>query len=307
MDATTSVGGAWARPARDGSGLADWRDDIAGSWPLFAGIAMLAVPTLIDMAKGPWAGEQGSYGLILLALSIWMIARRWPQIRAAGTPGNTLIGGGALALALLGFVFGHVLGWVPAEAASLYVALVAAFYLFVGVPGLRVAGFPLLYAAIVIPPPPGLVAAFTSGLRLHITEAAVAVLDMFGLVVARSGLVLFVDQYRIAVAEACSGINSLISLAAIGFFYIYIRGRRLDPLSIVAAAAITFALAVLANFVRVIGIVLMTHFWGVGVAQGPLHEALGFLCFSIALGGVMLLDALIPQMPRSRLKGAIHG
>ena len=301
MDMSTSIGGAWAPPARE---------DIARAlrgWPLIAGIAIIAVPTLIDLARGPWAGEQGSYGLILLALSGWMIARRWPQMKAAGGRGNSMIGAAALGAVLILHLVGRILGWVPLEAASLYLALVATLHLFVGLPGLRVAGFPLLYAAIVVPPPPGLIAAITSGLRLRITEAAVALLDTFGLLVARSGLTLYVDQYRIAVAEACSGINSLISLAAIGFFYIHIRGRRLDPASIAIAAAITIALAVFANFVRVIGIVLMTHFWGVGVAQGPLHEALGFLCFALALGGVMLLDALIPQMPRGKPREIAHG
>lgn len=298
MEAPTPVGGVWAPPALRLRDAVASQPLLVRNWPLIAGIAILAMLTFVDLAMGPWAGEQGSYGLILLALSVWMIARRWPKIQAAGRPGDALIGGALLASALGLHLFGRVLGWVPVEALALYLALVVTLYLFAGWKGLRVAGFPLLYAAIAIPPPPGLVALFTAGLRLRITEAAVTTLDAFGLVVARSGLTLYIDQYRIAVAEACSGINSLVSLAAIGFFYIHIRGRRLDPLSIGIAAALTFAFAVLANFVRVVGIVLMTHFWGVGVAQGPLHQLLGFFCFAIALGGVMALDALIPQMPR---------
>ena len=297
MKASALAGDTYVSPDAKPCARSTWQMVLARNWPVIAGITVLAIPTLIDLGNGPWAGEQGSYGLILLALSIWMIVRRWPRIRAAGHQGDGRIGSALLGLALTGYIFGRILGWVTLEGMALYSALVASLYLLVGLSGIRVAGFPLLYAVIVIPPPPGLVALFTSTLRLRITEAAVAVLDGFGLVVARSGLTLYVDQYRIAVAEACSGINSLISLAAIGFFYIHIRGRRLDPLSIAIAAATTLALAVFSNFVRVIGIVLMTHFWGVGVAQGPLHEALGFLCFTVALGGVMLLDALVPQMP----------
>ena len=273
---------------------------LRGAWPVWAGIALLAVPVLVDLAHGPWAGDLGSYGMIVLALAIWLVARRWPEMKAAGAPGHAAIGVPLLLGALGMFVLARIVTHVVAETLAFYLALIATLYLFVGYRGLRQGWFPLFYGLLAVPPPRSLVLDLTMNLRLGITDAAVAVLDAAGYRVASSGNMMFVDQYQIAIVEACSGINSMISLTAIGLFYVYFRRPSLSLPAWIAAWLTIIAFAVLGNFVRVLAIILMTHYFGSGVAQGPAHEATGLLTFVVTLGGVMLLDAILPESRASR-------
>ncbi|MES2754573.1 MAG: exosortase [Pseudomonadota bacterium] len=274
----------------------------ASRWParpafptaiLWLGAALLAVPTLYDIATGPWSLDEGSYGVIVLAIALWLIARRWPAMRAAGKPGVQWLGWALFAAALTVHILARVVARIPTEAAALYVAGLAALYLQFGWPGLRQAAFPLAYLALAIPLSPELVALGTGPLRLAITHLVVELLGNAGLMIASEGLTLYVDQYEIAVAEACSGINSLISLTAIGLFYVHARGRRLGALSLPLVLAAILACAVIGNFARVLIIVLLTHFFGEAVAQGPLHDAAGLSTFVVALGAVMALDATV--------------
>lgn len=265
------------------------------AWLIWIGIVALGVPTVIHLAQGPWATDQGSYGLIVMALAIWLVARRWPAMRAVGAPGNAILGYAALGGAVLAHVFARIILLTPLEAISFYCALVATLYLIVGARGLREAAFPLVYALLAVPPPGSLIASLTTGLRLANTTGAVDLLNGFGLPVAREGLVLFVDQYKIAVVEACSGINSIISLTAIGFFYVYARGRPMTPVIAAASWAVVLVMAIVGNFARVLTIILLTHFFGDGAAQGPLHEVSGFVTFAVALGGIVLVDYLVPD------------
>lgn len=271
-----------------------------GVWLIWAGIAALGIPVLIDTATRVWSTEQGSYGGILLALGIWLVWRRWPAMREHGSPGNAALGGLVLAGALAVHVIARMMTNVSGSALTLYAALVAAGYLLVGFRGLRAAAFPLCYGLIAMPLPPSLIASVTTQLRLGITDAATTALRFAGLPVGREGLDIQVAQYRIAVAEACSGLNSIIGLAAIGFFYVYIRRTPLRLPVVVATLAVVLGFAILANFIRVVLVISVTYYFGDAVAQGPLHEGAGFLMFAIALGGVMAVDALAPDYPRVR-------
>lgn len=236
--------------------------------------------------------------MILLALATWLLARSWRAMRAAAVPGAGLRGGTALAFALLFYLLARQVQLVSWEGIALYLALVAALYLIVGWPGLKKGRFALFYLLLALPLPDRLLAVVTPALRYGLTGAAVNLLDAAGYVVARTGMRLYVDQYEIAIVDACSGINSLISLTAIGLFYIHARARRFAPWVWVAYALVILGFAVFANFVRVLAVVLMTHYFGNTVAQGPLHEAIGFITFAVALGGVIVVDALLPEQRR---------
>lgn len=252
------------------------------------------VPAVVDVAQTPFAGEQGSYGLIVLVLATWLIARAWPAMRAAARPGAALPSGIALGLALALYLIARIAGHLWLEAVSLYGVLLAGLYLLVGLPGMRPARFALVYALLALPPG-HLLSAATAGLRTAITDAATAVLHAAGLQVAKQGFTVFIDQYRIEIVDACAGMNSIVSIAAIGLFYVHMRGRRLDLATCLIGGGAMLLLAVAANFVRVLATILITHGFGPTIAQGPLHEAIGLAAFALALGGVFALDALVPQ------------
>lgn len=271
--------------------------------PLLAGVLALVVPTLKRVAAVSWSTEQGAHGPIVLAIAVWLFVRRWPAIRREAEPGSPLLGGLALAGTLLAYVAFRIVGSITLESVAAYGALCSALYLFVGLRGIREAWFPILYFLFVLPPPGSVVAVATQPLRLQISAAAVSLLGGLGLPVAQSGLTIFIGQYTLEVKAACGGLNSLISLSAIGLFYGYIRHSGNAAYLAVLFGGIV-VMAVLANLIRVMMLVLITYYLGNEAAQGFLHQFAGMVMFVVALAGTMAFDGLLGRIWPSRERAA---
>jgi exosortase/archaeosortase family protein len=103
---------------------------------------------------------------------------------------------------------------------------------------------------------------------------------------------MYIAQYELLVEDACSGMNSLVGLTAISLFYIYImRGTSWRYAALLTAFVIP--IAIVANIVRIIILVLVTYFFGDRVGQSFIHETAGILLFVIALLMVFGLDSLL--------------
>lgn len=263
--------------------------------PLGIGMASLLVPTLQGIAAVSWSTEQGAHGPIVLAIAIWLLVRRWPAIREAAQPGSALLGGAVLVAMLFSYIATRVVGSIVLESASLYGAFVATLYLMVGWRGMRQAWFPIAFFLFVLPPPGSLVATATQPLRLQLSHFAVSLLAGLGLPVAQEGLLIYIGQYSLEVKAACSGLNSIISLSAIGLFYAYIRHAG-NAAYLGILACVIVAMAILANLCRVMLLVLITFYLGNDAAQGFLHQFAGMTMFVVALAGTMAFDALAERL-----------
>jgi exosortase len=284
------VGSQTARPTSSKG----WRPrgSLIGLW---LGVAALVIPTLIENVQQNWSLDQGAQTPIVLAIGLWLLFRRWPAMRTAGSPPRGVASWG-LAIGLwlattLIYGLGRAGGQYLVESYALYGFLLIGVYALVGVRGLWAGGFPLAYLVFGLPIPFFVSHALTTHLRLGITEAIVEFFQACGVTIVRDGLTLMVDQYQLSVADACSGMNSLFSLSAIGLVYVYLR-RPGRPLYYTLMLAPIVAFAILGNFVRIAIVVLLTHVFGDAVAQSLLHETIGFVTFAVSLGEVIALDAL---------------
>lgn len=264
---------------------------VVGPVLLAIGGIALVLPTLKGIAEVSWSTEQGAHGPIVLAIAVWLFVRSWPQIRLEARPGSPIVGGPLLIAMLLAYVAGRIFGSIVIESAAMYGALVSSLYLFVGARAMKTAWFPIAYFLFVLPPPGSLVATATQPLRLQISQAAVEVLSVFGYPVARSGVVIYVGQYLLEVRAACGGLNSMISLSAIGLFYAYIRHNTNVRYALILFVVV-IAMAILANFVRVLILILITWYLGDRAAQGFLHEFAGLTMFAVAMAGVIAFDSV---------------
>lgn len=270
------------------------------SWalPLLIGFMALAIPTVIGIAQVSWASEQGAHGPIVLAIAIWLLARVWPVMASHAAPGRAAFGWPLLVLALLGYVIAHLVGSITIESGMLYLAFVAALYLFVGARAMRLCWFPIVYLMFVLPPPGSVVAGATQPLRLGLSELAVDLLGYLGYPVARAGLTIYVSQYVLEVKAACGGLNSMISLSAIGLFYAYIRHNS-NARYVALLFFVIILMAILANYIRVLALILITYYLGDRAAQGFLHEFAGLTMFTVAIGGIMAFDGLAAPLRRA--------
>ncbi len=283
------------------TGISGWQ---SGVWivVLVAGVAAMAIPTFQGIARVSWSTEQGGHGPIVLAIAIWLLVRAWPEMVAQARPGSAAIGAAILLPALALYVAARVVGSIVVESAALYLSLIAVLYLFIGKAAMRAGWFPLVYFLLVLPPPGSFVAAATQPLRLGITEWAVLILSQFGYPVARSGLSIVAGQYSLEVKAACGGLNSMISLTAMGLFYAWIRHSASVGYNLVLFASI-IAMAIMANLVRVILLILITYHLGDRAAQGFLHDFAGLTMVAVAMGGVIVVDELLSRRWRKRRTG----
>lgn len=272
---------------------------LTSHWFLFLGLLAMIVPTMIDVARESWSTEQGAHGPIVLATGIWLVGLLRRQVAPLVRPGNLLITLALLIPSLIVYIIARVTTTLELEGFALYCAMVAIFYGMCGQRVMRMMWFPTLYFIFLFPPPDSLVATITQPLKLGISRIAVDLLDLFGLPIARKGVMIQVDQYEILVAAACAGLNSIISLSAIGLFYIYMRHNANWRYALLLMLAIV-PVAVLANFVRVLLLILITYYMGDSYAQGFLHGFAGMVMFVVALLGIFGIDQLASPI-RARL------
>jgi exosortase len=263
---------------------------------LIAALAF-AVPTLIGIAHASWATEQGGHGPMVLAVAIWLIVRDRAAVQALARPGSATITALLLVPLLIVYVFARITSIIEIEALAMYGALLVVAYGFVGLSAMIRLWFPLLFLLFAVPPPDTLYALLTQPLKIAISDWSVDLLYALGYPVASSGVILQIGQYQLLVAAACSGVNSLLSLTALGLFYSYIRhGSHPVQMSILVLFTVPIAIAV--NLVRVLMLMLITYYFGEAAGQGWFHEFAGLSMFVVALAMVYAVDETVGAIRR---------
>jgi exosortase len=156
---------------------------------------------------------------------------------------------------------------------------------------LRELRFPLLVLVLAIPFPTILFNQITFPLQLFASRIASDILPLLGVPVLLEGNVIQLPVMKLEVAEACSGIRSLMSLFTLAVFYGYFLERTTGRRWILALAAIP--IAVTANVFRIVGTGLCVQYWDPEKALGFFHEFSGWVMFVISLGCLYLVHRLM--------------
>jgi exosortase len=258
---------------------------------LIVGLVVLLVPTVVGLLDQTWSQEFGAYGPIVLVTGGWLLWRKMPEMRAEGRPGAPWLTALLLAAALIAYIVGSAFGFLTFQTAGVYGVGLAMLQSRVGSRVMITHWFPLLYLALAIPPPGSILADVTSPLKKLASLAATDWLHAFGVPVAREGVTIFVAQYQLLVEDACSGMNSIVGLIAVSLLYIYlVRGSSIRYSIVLSAFVIP--IAVVANILRIMVLVMLTYDFGNEVGQGFLHKTAGMFLFVTALLCVFGLDKL---------------
>lgn len=170
---------------------------------------------------------------------------------------------------------------------SFVLLLAGLIWTLLGWPMLRELRFPLLVLILAIPFPTILFNQITFPLQLFASRIASQILPLLGVPVLLEGNVIQLPIMKLEVAEACSGIRSLMSLFTLAVFYGYFLERTTNRRVILALASIP--IAVTANVFRIVGTGLCVQYWDPDKALGFFHEFSGWVMFVISLGCLYLV------------------
>jgi exosortase len=193
----------------------------------------------------------------------------------------------AIGVLVLG-VYGVELFTARMSFVFLLTGLIGTFFGWAMVRALR---FPLLVLVLAIPFPAIVFNQITFPLQLLASRIASDVLPLLGVPTLHEGNVIELPIMKLEVAEACSGIRSLMSLFTLAVFYGYFLERTTKRRVILALASVP--IAVTANVVRIVGTGLCVQYWDPDKALGFFHEFQGWVMFVISLACLYLVHRVM--------------
>jgi len=267
--------------------------------PVFLGLLALFVPTFYGFATGIWNAEEHSHGPIILATVLWLIWDRREVLMKRPEHTAPRTGFVLLVFGLATYIAGRAVGITIFEIGAIIPILAGTLLAMRGWPAVKTYWFMLLFATYLIPLPSTFVDAVTGPLKAHVSVIAEQILYGVGYPIARTGVVLTIGPYQLLVADACSGINSMFSLSAVGLLYLYLmRHKSYLHNGIIIACLLPIAFAI--NIARVLFLVLITYHFGDAAGQGFLHGFSGMVLFVVALALIFLLDAGLARIFKSK-------
>ncbi|MCC6072642.1 exosortase B [Massilia sp. GCM10020059] len=268
--------------------------------PVVLGLLVLFVPTFYRLATGAWATEEQGHGPIIFALFAWLTWRKWPEMLAATNPGDTSWAGWPLlAIGLLLYMFGRSQSILMLEVLSIVLVPAAVLLVKRGARALKVLWFPFFFLLFMVPLPAEFVAMVTMPMKMAVSYVTEHLLFMAGYPISRSGVILQIGQYQLLVADACAGLQTLLTLEALGLFYLNLV-RHPSAFRNIALAILIIPISFAANVIRVITLTLITYNFGDAAGQGFLHGFAGMVLFLTALVLILAMDSLLQWIIRRR-------
>jgi len=245
---------------------------------------------LVHLLGQWWHDPNFSHGFFVPVFSGFIV---WQERnRLARQPVRPSWAGLAIAAgAMCTLVVGQLGAELFLSRSSLLILLAGLIILFGGWAAFRALSFPWAFLVLMIPIPAIVFNQITFPLQLLASRLASFILPIFGVPVLREGNLITLPAMPLQVAEACSGIRSLMSLITLAIIYGYLLEKRLWLRWVLALASIPIAVA--ANSVRIIGTGLLVQYWDPDKAEGYYHTSWGWLIFVISLVMLYGLHGLI--------------
>jgi exosortase len=237
-----------------------------------------------------WQNPNFSHGFfvpLFSALVIWQERNKLDQLPFRPSWSGLAIA----ALGMCTLIVGQLGAELFLSRSSLLILLAGVIILFCGWMYFRALLFPWAFLFLMIPIPAIVFNQITFPLQLLASRVSGVILPLLGVPVLREGNVINLPAMALEVAEACSGIRSLMSLVALAIIYGYLMEKRLWVRWTLALASVP--IAVVANSVRIIGTGLLVQYWDPEKAEGYFHASWGWIIFVISLVMLYAFHGLI--------------
>jgi exosortase len=257
--------------------------------PVMVGVVVLYLPAYRDLSSVSADTEGAAQIPVCLAIWIWLV---WQKRAIFGTPDRAIpvspLGWVLVTAAGLMYAVGRSQEFYQLEIGSQVPLFVGTVLILLGQRALRRLWFLPIFLLLLIPVPGSLLNDILVPLKKIVSTIVADGLFACGLPIARDGVVLYIGRYQLLIADACSGLNSMIALTAIGCLYVYLRPSRGWLATFILLAAV-LPIAFVANLVRVAGLVLITYLWGERAGQ-RFHDFAAIAEISVAIGTLFLVE-----------------
>lgn len=257
-------------------------------WPLpYWQVAILAVlslwlygSTILHLVGQWWHDPNFSHGFFVPLFSAYVLWQNRERL-AKIVPQPSWTGLVIVALGLGVLIIGQLGAELFLARFSLLFVLAGMIVFFLGWNYFWAVLFPWAFLILMIPIPTIVFNQITFPLQMQASKVAASVLPLFGVPILREGNIIHLPAMSLEVAEACSGIRSLMSLTTLAIIYGYLMERRLWVQWVLSLASVPIAIA--ANSVRIIGTGLLVQYWDPDKAEGYFHASWGWIIFVISL------------------------
>jgi exosortase len=268
-------------------------------WSVIAWFAVLLIaanfPILRRLVQQWWSDEDMGHGFLVPLVAGYIAWQRREELLSLEYKPAWW----GIAIMAWGAVQGY-LGMLSAELflqrSSVLIELLGLLLVLGGTALVRILLFPLLLLPFMIPIPEIIYNRITFPLQLFASSVAESVLALLQIPVLREGNILVLASQNLSVAEACSGIRSLLSLAFLSLVYSYFFDKRVWMRWLLLFA--TVPIAILANAGRVTITGILSEEVSPELAHGFFHSLEGWLIFLIAGAMLIGLHALINLVGR---------
>jgi exosortase len=267
-----------------------WRALLLG-----ATVLLLYFPVLRLLVRQWWDDPNYSHGFLVpvfCAYVLWECRRELLKLAPAPTSAGVLVLLGSIAVLFLGSL-----------GAELFLARVSLLGVIIGLllflhgwPVVKRTMFPLSALLLMIPIPAVIYNQIVFPLQLLASRLAAATLQVIQIPVFREGNILVLPNARLEVAEACSGIRSLMSLLTIAVIYGYLSESRTWVRWVLCLLIVP--IAVLSNSARVVFAAAGSEYIGMSAVEGTSHFLSGIFLFLVAIMMLMACHKLLRVMLR---------
>jgi exosortase len=243
-----------------------------------------------------------SHGFLIVPLALYFVWERREQIQALEIRPSwfgLVVFTGSLAVLLAGLLGAELF----LTRISLIGAVAGMLLFLLGWGHMRALSFPLAFLLLMIPLPAIIFNQITFPLQLLASQAGESVISAAGIPVLREGNLIVLANTTLEVAEACSGIRSLITLITLALVYGYFVDSRTWFRALLVLCAIP--IAIVANGARVAGTGIAAHWFGREAADGFFHEFSGWIVFLIAFAMMLAVHWVFSRIAAVRIPAAV--
>ncbi|MFH1700820.1 MAG: exosortase/archaeosortase family protein [Candidatus Zixiibacteriota bacterium] len=260
-------------------------------WISFAVLALLYMPVLIGLIEVWWADDNYSHGFLIPLISGYLL---WKKRKALAEVPESKGNNPGLLILIFGMLI-FVLATAAAEyftmRASMVITLFGLVWYIFGYRMIRITWFELLFLFFMIPLPYVIYYALTFPMQLYATTITTKILSFVGMSAVQQGNVIHLPGYSLEVAEACSGLRSLISLLALGALYARFTQKTFGRQVFLFLSTIPIAIA--ANIFRLLFTSVGAYAVSRELAEDFLHELSGMMVFVVAFIMLFIWGAII--------------